>query len=524
MMTSPHEIRRGLPCLFHLLLVLFPTCGMAFGAGEGAGPDKRKPNILFYLTDDQSWTHTSIGGDPVVRTPGFDRVAREGVFFVNAFAPAPSCAPMRASLLTGRYPWQINEGALLFGGIPREFPLFTHALEAAGYQSAMASKGYWPGNMSDDAYHRNPLGKRYHIDLPKPHPEGSGNCDYAATFTRFLNQRDSSKPFFFWMGTSEPHRPYREGAGIASGIDPAAIRVPGFLPDHPTVRGDLADYYHGIHQQDAHLAAILDLLEAAGELERTLVVVTSDNGMPFPRAKATLYDHGTRVPLALRWGDRIPPRRTETRIVNLLDLARTFLEIAGAEIPPGMAGRSLATLLSSASPAPSPPHENFTVTAMERHSLCRKGGVGYPMRALRTPEWLLVWNAEPDRWPGGDPPPFRPIFYQDYGDVDKGPTKCFLIQNRADPQIAPHYRMAFAKRPEFELFHISSDPYQLINLAAEPEHAATLETLRKRLKNFLKATGDPRATGATAPWDTMPFYLPGNPPQRVTSASHPFLY
>lgn len=522
-MKFPNPIRHSLPCLYHLLALLFPICGTTPAAGETTGPDKRRPNILFYLTDDQSWLHTATAGDPVLRTPGFDRVAREGVFFVNAFAPAPSCAPMRASLLTGRYPWQLREGALLFGGIPREFPLFTHALEAAGYQSAMASKGYWPGNMSDDAYHRNPLGKRVHIDLPEPHPEGIGNCDYAATFARFLKERDTHRPFFFWMGTSEPHRIYQDGAGIASGIDPAAIPLPGFLPDHPAVRSDLADYYHEIHHQDAHLAAILDLLEAAGELDHTLVVVTSDNGMPFPRAKATLYDHGTRVPLAIRWGDRIPPGRTETRIVNLIDLAKTFLEVAGAEVPQGMAGHSLIPLLTGDRTAAAAP-ENFTVTAMERHSLCRRGGIGYPMRALRTPEWLLVWNAEPDRWPAGDPPPFRPIFYQEYGDVDEGPTKRFLIQNRDDPQVAPHYRMAFGKRPEFELFHIPGDPDQLVNLAAEPEHAATLETLRKRLNDFLKATGDPRATAANASWDAMPFYLPGNPPIRVTRQSHPFLY
>ncbi len=523
-MTFSDTIRRRMPCLHHLLTLLFPICGISPAAAETIAPDKRRPNILFYLTDDQSWQHTSIGGDPVLRTPGFDRLAREGVRFVNAFASAPSCAPMRASLLTGRYPWQLREGALLFGGIPREYPLFTHALEAAGYESAMAGKSYWPGNMNDDAYHRNPLGKRYHIGQPEPRPEGIGDCDYAATFARFLKQRDTRRPFFFWMGTSEPHRVYQNGAGIASGIGPAAIPVPGFLPDHPAVRSDLADYYHEIHHQDAHLAAILDQLEAAGELDHTLVVVTSDNGMPFPRAKATLYDHGTRVPLAIRWGDRIPPGRTETRIVNLLDLARTFLDIAGAETPPGMAGHSLATLLTEASPAPTAPRDDFTITAMERHSLCRKGGLGYPMRALRTPDWLLVWNAEPDRWPAGDPPPFRPIFYREYGDVDKSPTKRLLVENRDDPQIAPYYRMAFGKRPEFELFRIAEDPDQLVNLAAEPEHTATLETLRKQLDDFLKATGDPRATDEIPPWDTMPFYLSGDPPQRVTRESHPFLY
>lgn len=484
----------------------------------------RQPNILFIITDDQSWSHTSIGGDPVVRTPGFDRVAREGVLFENAFAPAPSCAPMRASLLTGRHPWQIKEGALLFGGIPREYPLFTHALEAAGYQSAVASKGYWPGNMVDEAYHRSPLGKTYHVELPAPRAGEIGNCDYSATFARFLKQRDPARPFFFWMGISEPHRPYQRGSGIASGIDPAAIRVPGFLPDHPIVRADLADYYHEIQHQDAHIGAMLDALKAAGDLDHTLVVVTSDNGMPFPRAKATLYDHGTRVPLAIRWGDRIPPGHRETRIVNLLDLARTFLEIAGAEVPRGMAGRSLAGLLTTAKPEPVAPCDDFTVTAMERHSLCRKGGVGYPMRALRTPEWLLVWNAEPDRWPAGDPPPFRPIFYQEYGDVDESPTKSFLVRNGADPQVAPHHRMAFGKRPEFELFHIPTDPDQLVNLAGNPAHAATLASLRKRLTDFLKATDDPRAANRGASWDKMPFYLPGRPPAAVTRESHPFLF
>ncbi len=492
-------------------------------ASAGLSFPGNKPNILFYITDDQSWLNTSISGENQVQTPGFDRVARNGVLFRNAFCPSPSCAPCRASILTGRYPWQLEEGALLFGGIPRKYPLFTHLLESAGYESAMCYKGYWPGNMKDSVYHTNPFGKAYLVAPVDPYPEGLANCDYAASFEKFLGERDTARPFFFWMGVSEPHRVYAKGIGLSSGMSIDSVKVPAFLPDTPEIRSDLLDYYYEINHQDRHLLRMLELLEKRGELDNTIIIVTSDNGMPFPHAKANLYEYGTHIPLAICWGKAIKSGRTVDDIVNLTDIGPTLLEIAGIPLPKEMSGKSLGKVLLSPLSGMIDKNNDFTVTAFERHTWSRKGGLGYPVRALRTREWLLIRNFEPDRWPAGDPPPFVPLYNSDYGDVDGSPTKQFVIENQYNPDISDYFDLAFSKRPEYELYNLSSDPANIYNLAYQEQHSKKLKELEGQLIAFLSKTGDPRAFGE-ALWDKMPFFILNEKPSPVTKDSHPHLY
>lgn len=485
----------------------------------------QQPNILFFITDDQSWPHTSISGEKLVHTPGFDRVASEGILFTNAFVPAPSCAPCRASILTGRYPWQLEEGAQLFGGIPRKYTLFTHLLEESGYTLGLTYKGYWPGNMIDEKYHSSPLGKAYNIPPEEEYPHGIADCDYAASFDKFLREKDPEKPFFFWVGVSEPHRIYKKGIGLESGMNADAVTVPSFFPDVQEIRSDMLDYFYEINHQDKHLVRMLNMLEAIGELDNTIIVVTSDNGMPFPRAKSNLYEYGTRVPLAVRWGNKIKAERVVDDVTNLLYFAPTFLELAGLPVPEGITGRSLTTLLASKKGGVVQPDKDFTVTSMERHALARKGGLGYPMRALRTQDWLLIRNFKPDRWPAGDPPPFRPIFYTEYGDVDEGPTKRYMVDNKEDPYITPFYELAFHKRPEYELYFIPDDPENMVNLANERRYHKVFEELKEQLNTFLLEAEDPRILG-TSTFDEMPFYwLWADPePLPVTKETHPTLF
>lgn len=485
----------------------------------------QRPNILFYITDDQSWLHTSINGEKLVQTPGFDRVANGGILFKNAFAPAPSCAPCRASILTGRYPWQLEEGVQLFGGIPRKYTLFTHLLEESGYALGLTYKNYWPGNMIDEKYHSSPLGKAYNITPEEKYPHGIADCDYAGSFEQFLEERDPGKPFFFWVGVSEPHRVYKKGIGLESGMNADAVNIPSFFPDVQEIRSDMLDYFYEINHQDKHLVRMLNMLEATGELDNTIIVVTSDNGMPFPRAKSNLYEYGTRVPLAVRWGNKIKAGRVVDDVTNLLYFAPTFLELAGLPVPEGITGRSLTALLASKKGGVVQPDKDFTVTSMERHALARKGGLGYPMRALRTQDWLLIRNFKPDRWPAGDPPPFRPIFYTEYGDVDEGPTKRYIVDNQEDPYVAKYYELAFHKRPEYELFSISDDPENLVNLANENTYHNVFEEMKEHLNTFLLEAKDPRILGNST-FDEMPFYwLWADPePLPVTKETHPTLF
>lgn len=240
-----------------------------------------RPNILFCMADDWSWPHAGAYGDNVVRTPAFDKLAREGMLFENAFVSSPSCTPSRNAILTGQHFWRLDEGANLWSTLDNRFPVFPLLLEDAGYFIGSWRKSWGPGDLSAGGYDSiHPAGKVF--------PEG---------FAQFLDTRPDNQPFCFWLGASDPHRPYEKGSGKNSGLDVGKVEVPGFLPNNETIRSDIADYYFEVERFDSDVAQAIQLLDSLGELENTLIVVTGDNGLPFPRSKGNLYESGVHVPL-----------------------------------------------------------------------------------------------------------------------------------------------------------------------------------------------------------------------------------
>jgi N-sulfoglucosamine sulfohydrolase len=444
--------------------------------------DVRRPNILFVIADDWSFPHAGAYGDPVVRTPVFDRIAREGVLFRNAFAAAPSCTPSRASLLTGRPVHQLEEGGTLWGSLPAKFDVYPDLLEAAGYVVGSTRKGWGPGNVEAAGRTRNPAGP--------PFPN----------FNSFFMQLPKDKPFCFWFGSNDPHRPYDPGAGAKSGLTADKVVVPRFLPDTPEVRADLLDYYSEVERLDREVGEIIAALDAAGQLDNTLIVWTSDNGMPFPRAKANLYDGGTRVPLAIRLPGTVKGGRTLDDFVVLTDLAPTLLDFAGVKAPPTMTGRSLMPLLAGQSQA----GRDRVFLERERHANVRRGDLSYPARAVRTKDFLYIRNFRPERWPAGDPEMYFAV--GDFGDIDGGPSKDLLLTRRTDPSIARFFTLATAKRPAEELFDLRRDPGQLENVARQSAYARTKQDLRAALDRWMRDTADPRATTDDDRWDRYPYY------------------
>ncbi len=466
-------------------------------------PRQRRPNILLCIADDQSWQHASAYGDPVVRPPHFDRIAREGILFTHAFCAAPSCAPSRAALLTGQEMWRLEQGSLLNGALPQKFNVFTDLLEKSGYFVGYTGKGYSPANLELEGYWQKPTGREYHA-IRHQVPSGVSSIDYAANFEAFLKDRAPDQPFCFWYGALEPHRKYASDFGLSSGNDPKPVPVPMFLPDSPIVRQDLLAYYHEIEWHDQQLGRMLQILQTHNLLNQTLIVVTSDNGMPFPPAKTTLYDYGVRVPLAIRWGEHLNPGRIVDDFISLTDLAPTFLDLAGLPIPGDMTGKSLKNILFSQKSGRIEPQRDRIFTAFERHTLCRPNGLGYPRRAIRTYDWLYIRNDEPDRWPAGDPD-FIGSTGHPYGDVDGSPTRDFLIQHQNDPEVAIFFARAFGKLPAQELYDIHHDPYQLNNLADQPESKPILQGLQRQLEDYQHKTQDPRFQHES-PWDGYPYY------------------
>jgi uncharacterized sulfatase len=495
-----------------IFFFLLAATGIAAAAPAATG-DTKRPNILLAISDDQSFAHTSVAGFKAVKTPAFDRVANEGVLFRNAFGASPGCSPCRASLLTGRHTWQIEQAGTHASSCPTNYVVFPDLLEQAGYWVGCTGKGWGPGNWKVSGRTRNPAGPDFSRRTTTPPFKGIARNDYAANFDDFLAQRPKGKPFYFWYGAQEPHRDYEKGSGLKLGKKLEDVVVPSFLPDTPEVRSDLLDYCVEIEWCDAHLARMLKSLESAGELDNTLVIVTSDNGMPFPRAKANCYEYGFHMPLAIRWGARAPAGRSVDDVVGFVDLTATILDVCGVQpsaINP-ISGRSLLNILTSPKQGLVDATRTSAWCARERHSSSRYNNWTYPQRALRTPQYLYIRNFKPDRWPAGDPRLLRndgslgPM-HGAYEDVDVGPTKNLLAGGYDDPVLGKFLQLAVAKRPAEELFDIVKDPDCLHNLAADPAFAKVKNDLAVQLTDYLKQTGDPRVSGNGDIWETYPRY------------------
>ena len=244
-------------------------------------------------------------------------------------------------------------------------------------------------------------------------------------------------------------------------------------------------------------------LEKRGLLDNTIVVVTSDHGMPFPRAKASLYDWGSKVPLAIRWPKGIKDGgRVVDSFVNLSDLAPTFLEAVGVDVPSMMSARSLMDVFANKEVI----SRDAAYIAMERHDGCRAGGKGYPCRAVRTKDFMYIHNFEPTRWPSGSPDASVCARSIPYGEIDTSPTKTYMMEHRSTHGVAHLAELSFGMRPAEELYDLRKDPEQLVNVAGSLEYNAIQNTLRRQLFNHLAETQDPRVVGGTVDWDYYPYY------------------
>jgi len=490
-------------------VLLLPVLGMlSLGSGLFAATDVEPPNILFAIADDWSYPYAGAYGCKWVATPAFDRVAREGILFANAYTPNAKCAPSRACILTGRNSWQLKAAANHGGFFPPEFKTYAEALADNGYFVGTTGKGWAPGVAVDaDGETRRMTGTPFEMrTAPPPTREISAN-DYFANFTEFLDAAPAGKPWCFWYGGWEPHRPYEYGSGIAKGgKQPADIdRVPGFWPDNETVRTDLLDYAFEVEHFDRHLGRMLDELEKRGQLANTLVVVTADNGMPFPRVKGNAYEMANHLPLAIMWKQGIrTPGRVAKDYVSFIDFAPTFID--AANVPwgkTGMAaspGRSLRDIFDSEEgvAARAASGRDHVLIGKERHDVGRPHDWGYPIRGIVKDGWLYIRNFEPSRWPAGNPE-------TGYLNTDGGATKTDILNAHRKDTDDPCWELCFGKRAGEELYDIRKDPDCLKNLAINPEYLERKEALWRQLSRELKQQGDPRMSGNGEVFEAEPY-------------------
>ncbi len=521
------------------LLLCFLTCSVGISRAE------ERPNILFAFADDwgryaSAYAVLEPGGpSDIVKTPYFDRIAREGVLFTHAFVNAPSCTPCRSSLLSGQHFWRTGRGAILQGAIwDGTIPSYPLLLEEQGYHIGHTYKVWSPGTPPNAPYGArrtayNKQGTKFNrfsqYVSQQNDPEQAKQQLYdevRRNFRDFLAKRKKNQPFCYWFGPTNCHRKWVQGSGKKLwGLDPDNLqgKLPGFLPDVPIIREDFADYLGEVQAFDASLGVLLEELERIGELDDTVIVVSGDHGIPgFPRGKCNLYDFGTHVALAIRWPRGVPGGRTVHDFVSLPDLAPTFLELAGVPIPQVMTGRSLVDILVRRRDGWVDPSRDHVVHGRERHvASVRKGNLPYPQRAIRTENFLYIRNFKPNRWPMGNAPGYGlPVgempSFEDlrentlaaFGDLDASPTKAWIVTHRQEPGMDRMMDFMVGLRPEEELYDLRNDPHQMTNLADHPDYAQQREKLASRLMTILKQTGDPRVLGDGTTYDRPPFSDP----------------
>jgi len=487
-------------------VVITPCILSQCNPSVGDKTEPERPNILIAIGDDITWMHMGAYGCNWVKTPGFDRVANDGILFMNAYTPNAKSSPSRACLLTGRNSWQLEEAANHVPFFPARFTTFMEALGNNGYTAGFTAKGWAPGVAIDSAGNPRELtGKAYNAKKVKPATEGISSSDYAGNFEDFLNAKDPSKPFCFWYGSHEPHRKYQFGSGVTiAGKSPDEIeKVPGFWPDNETVRNDMLDYAFETEHFDSHLVKMLELLDKRGELDNTIVIVTADNGMPFPRAKGQCYEYSNHMPLAIMWGKGIKnPGRDIYDYVSFIDIAPTLLNACG--ITPeesGMQpveGKSLLKIFKTRRDGLIEESREFVLLGKERHDVGRPEDAGYPVRGIVKGGYLYIINYKLNRWPSGDPE-------TGYLDCDASPVKSIILDMNRMDQSSFYWNLSFGKRFEEELYNVSADPECMKNLAADPGFNPLKQKLRELMLQNLREQEDPRILGNGDIFDKYPY-------------------
>ncbi len=515
---------------FFIKSIGFSALSLALGTGNSNA--KERPNILFAFGDDlaryQSIYHEIEGGNTpssVVKTPNIDRLAREGALFMNAHVCAPSSTPCRSALLSGQYFWRTDRGAILQGAVwDDKIPSYPLILQQNGYHIGRTYKVWSPGTPANAPYGgaKNKF-ESYGTDfclfsqtvLAKTTPaeiEAEKQRLYnqvLGNFQEFLNARpNADTPFCYWWGPWNTHRQWEKGSGKKLwGINPDDLKgkMPKSLPDVPEIREDFADYLGEVQAFDHALGLIIQKLEEIGELENTVIIVSGDHGIPgFPRGKCNLYNMGTHVPLVVRYPAMVGSGRVIDDFVNLMDLAPTFLELGGVTPPAVMTGKSLVPILKAEGSGQIESDRTFVVTGIERHvASARDGNLPYPRRAITTADYKYIRNFAPERWPAG-------TLSNKFPDLDGGPTKNWYINNFCNELYQAQIQLGLGKRPYEELYKLSNDEDEMINLADDPSYSQIKKELSGKLDAVLIETGDPRMQAGLCKFERYPFTINNN--------------
>lgn len=464
---------------------LLAAC-MINGMEPPTASNPQRRNVVILIADDLGMNHLGCFGNADVKTPHLDRLAAQGTRFTHAFATTASCSPSRSVLFTGLHnhangQYGLAHAAHNFHGRPGVTSIF-RVFKDAGFHIGLVGKKHVIPDST------------YPIDFE--HPVNAKDPEAIAAMTdRFLTET-GDRPFLLVVGFTDPHRPFkldanaaaagnrkkakakdkqsRVGAAFGATYDPSKISMPDYLPDFPESRQDVADYFACVSRLDAGVGKVLDVLRQAGRDDDTLVLFLSDNGMPFPGAKTTLYEPGIRLPMIARMPGAAATGIANAAMLSYVDIAPTVIDWAKVHSPPNFQPHGRSALALIGKETASDWDEVFCSHTFHEVTMY------YPMRAVRGRKYKLIWNLA-----AGLDFPFA-------SDLYKSATWQATLERKPE-RYGQRTLAAYLKRPAFELYDLETDPGESNNLAQSPAHAAVLRELQNKLRDFQKRTSDPWA-------------------------------
>jgi len=412
---------------------------------------KNQPNFIVFIADDAAWDDSGAYGNTSIKTPNIDQLANDGMRFTNAMLTTSSCSPSRCSILTGLYPHN-TDAPELHMPLPTDKLLFAGELQKAGYYTVSSGK-----------YHIGP--PRSEFDTIYMKDIGDSGCE---KWLEAIQNRPKDKPFFLWLAAKDPHRIYKPNI-IPEPHDPSSVTVPSYLPDNDSTRKDMAMYYDEIARLDSYIGKVMAELKAQGEDKNTLVIYMSDNGRPFPRCKTRMYNSGVKTPFIVRWPIRIASGTVSESLVSSIDIAPTFVELAGERVPDFFQGKTFAPILND----PGVKTREYTFSEHNWHDYKAHE------RQVRNDQFLYIWNAFPEL---NASPPADAVNSITYQEMIRLKSEGKLSEEQMDCFVAP--------RAKEELYDLKRDPYQFNNLVDDPEYAETLKKMRSVYQNWVAETND----------------------------------
>lgn len=474
------SLRRSLPFLALLALATLVFAGFVSSA--------EKPNILLVLSDDHSLPHLGAYGCPnsqkFALTPNLDHFAEEGMRFDRAYTASPQCAPSRTSIFAGRSP--IGLQATRFAQpAPADTPFFTDILRESGYWVGLDGRHQHLDGKKRDADHisetlaqENMRGEsfesRFDHFVQGIKTKGSELEKVPEIFSAILDEIPEAQPFFLYFGFSQPHRKWGDDH---DGIDPAELQLPPDWPDLPEVRLDYARYLAEVRDLDTGFGYLMKILEERDLSKNTIVIFMGDNGEALLRGKGTLYQRGIKVPLLIRWPEKIEAGLVSESLISGVDLAPTLLDVADLPPDPGMTGKSFKPLLIGLSMKERT--EVFAERGWHWGPITRTDGFDLS-RSITTENYHYIYNALPDR-------SYTPV------DMDSKNVAWEAIkQAKADNSLKKLHQILYFRnpRPVFELYDLEKDPFQTNNLSGDSETESTETALRQKLDRWMIREGD----------------------------------